>query len=427
MNRMDIRHWLVGALSALGLGVGSMPASAAAPALIYVFHGAADGGSPNSLVADSAGNLFGTAQYGGAYGHGVVFELSPPVGAGAWTESVLYSFTGGDDGADLLTGPTLDAAGNLYGIAASGGDVQKCGGYGCGTVFRLTRPGSGSTTWAFTVLHRFRGSLAPAQDGANPSSPLVLDNNGNLFGATATAGVRADCCGVVFELSPPTGRKALWTETLVHVFSGYGDAVFPFYLGFSPAGQLYGSAAYGGFAGKCCGVVFQLAPPGGGSSSWTETVVYRFKGPDGRQPGVFTFGPAGDLYGAAFEGGTQTADCPDGCGTIFKLNLAGGGSGPPAQTLYRFSGPDGVFPSALVYRNGRLHGVTLGGGQPSDGVLFAMKPNGGGLWTSVTTPVFGVGSGAESLILDPPVGAERVFYGATQSGGAGGAAFSWTP
>src|SRR5205807_10152350 len=117
----------------------TLMASASAGSLenvIYRF-GGIDGTLPYAghLVYDSAGNLYGTTSYGGTFGNGEVFELSP-TGNGNWTERVLYAFQGGSDGATPYAGVVFDAAGNLYGTTGSGG--TGCSGIGCGTVFELT-------------------------------------------------------------------------------------------------------------------------------------------------------------------------------------------------------------------------------------------------------------------------------------------------
>src|ERR1700733_9660338 len=107
-----------------------------------------DGNSPNAVIQDAAGNLYGTTEYGGTDlascggGCGVVFKLAPPAQeGGAWTETVLYSFTGGTDGGEPFASVIQDAAGNLYGTTSGGGD-SGCNlvGTGCGVVFKLTPP-----------------------------------------------------------------------------------------------------------------------------------------------------------------------------------------------------------------------------------------------------------------------------------------------
>ncbi|HEY6294000.1 MAG TPA: choice-of-anchor tandem repeat GloVer-containing protein, partial [Terriglobia bacterium] len=106
--------------------------------VLHLFTDKADGGFPQAgLVRDAAGNLYGTTYEGGAVGYGTVFEVS----AGG-TESVLYTFTGGADGGRPFAGLVRDAAGNLYGTAQSGGDLNCNAPYGCGTVFELSASGA---------------------------------------------------------------------------------------------------------------------------------------------------------------------------------------------------------------------------------------------------------------------------------------------
>jgi uncharacterized repeat protein (TIGR03803 family) len=140
--------------------------------VIYSFN-LTDGGYPSNveLVWDLAGNLYGTTVEGGQFDQGVVFELSPSSG-GTWTETVLYSFTGGTDGGNLQNGVVFNGSGNLYGTTFYGGDGNACNG-GCGTVFQLT-PSSGQ--WVFSVAFTFGGA-----NGSNPYAPLTSDSAGNLM------------------------------------------------------------------------------------------------------------------------------------------------------------------------------------------------------------------------------------------------------
>src|SRR3981189_49417 len=164
---------------------------------LYGFAGGPDGEyTDTDLVTDSAGNIYGTSVLGGTFGGGTVFQLSPS--SSGWTHTVLYSFTGGADGGEPYKGVTLDAHGNLYGTAVTGGS-GSCEG-GCGVVFKLTNSGG---VWTQSVIHAFTGG----NDGSGPGSPVVFDKHGNLYGMTPTGG--ANRAGVVFQLKPTNGAWAL--------------------------------------------------------------------------------------------------------------------------------------------------------------------------------------------------------------------------
>jgi hypothetical protein len=170
-----------------------------------------DGSGPFGLTGDSAGNLFGITGLGGEFQWGVIFELIPSSG-GNWTETVLYSFTGGTDGGNP-TAVIPDNSGNLYGTTYTGGDANDCGWeppyMGCGVAFKLAPP-NGSGTWTESVLHTFTGSTAPQDpDGGIPWG-VIFGKTGLLYGATMIGGT-GDCytsmginsgCGTVFELTP---------------------------------------------------------------------------------------------------------------------------------------------------------------------------------------------------------------------------------
>jgi uncharacterized repeat protein (TIGR03803 family) len=165
-----------------------VPPAAPTFIVLHSFDGRPDGSQPYAgLTRDAAGNLYGTTAYGGAHGPGVVFELSP-----TGTEAVLYSFTGGADGANPTAALVRDSAGNLYGTTFFGGGSSACQFFdgSCGVVFKL------SPTGTETVLHSFTGGA----DGATPLAGLIQDAAGNLYGTTYGGGAHG--AGVVFRLSP---------------------------------------------------------------------------------------------------------------------------------------------------------------------------------------------------------------------------------
>jgi uncharacterized repeat protein (TIGR03803 family) len=175
--------------------------------LLHKFIGT-DGSQPfGPLVQDTAGNLYGVAQFGGdlscpepqvaGQGCGTVFKLSKKR-----VLTILHTFEGGSDGATPQAGLFLDTAGNLYGATARGGNSEN------GTIFKISSDGT------YTVLHRFAGG----NDGMIPNGGLVMDDSNNLFG-TAQAGGQG--FGTLFKL---TSTGAL---TVVHTFTGQEDGAFP--------------------------------------------------------------------------------------------------------------------------------------------------------------------------------------------------------
>ena len=212
-------------------------------AILYTFTGLSDGGKPYAGLVFKSTSLYGTTLDGGLHSQGAVFELTPPVkSGGAWTETVLYSFTGESDGGKPYAGVIFNAAGSLFSTTGSGGT-------GYGTVFELTPPVKGSTTWTESVLYTFGGGPA----GSYARSGLIFDTTGNLY---STTGVGSANSGVVFELSPPAKSGEKWTESVLWTFSGGSDG------GNSTAGlvlkgsDLYGTTSLGGENGQ--GTVFQV-------------------------------------------------------------------------------------------------------------------------------------------------------------------------
>jgi uncharacterized repeat protein (TIGR03803 family) len=152
--------------------------------VLHSFTGGADGGFPLAgVIRDSEGDLYGTTQSAGISLAGVVFKLDP-----TGTETVLYAFTGGADGAYPLGGLIRDSAGNLYGTASGGGASRQ------GVVFKLDPTGTE------TVLYNFTGGA----DGGFPQAGLTLDSAGNLYGTTyyGGSGPVASGHGVVFMIQP---------------------------------------------------------------------------------------------------------------------------------------------------------------------------------------------------------------------------------
>ena len=254
--------------------------------VLYRFTGIDDGGTPGygDLAFDAAGNIYGTTMNGGAncspyYNCGVVFKLTRS--GGSWTESVLDSFRQSDNGGDVpFGGVILDSAGNLYGTTVIGGMGNG------GVVFQLTRSGS---SWAETVLYSFEG----LNDGFDPTGGLIMDHQGNLYGAT-TFGPGNGTGGTVYQLQPSGGSWTYSTLAALSGFQGPFDA-----LTMDAAGNLY-ATSYGG-GRSTYGNVFKLTFSGG---SWIYTDLHDFNGGDGAGPiGSVVVDAHGNVYGTTSEFG----------------------------------------------------------------------------------------------------------------------------
>jgi uncharacterized repeat protein (TIGR03803 family) len=344
--------------------------------ILYSFQGSDDGESPSgALIFDHAGRLYGTTTYGGVGGNkeychpgcGVAFKLTPTL-SGGWTENVLFAFDY-NDGAEPTAGLIMDEADNLYGTA--GGGVN-----GGGVAFELT-PGSGG--WNETVLKSFYPSDYPdyAPGGSSPYAGLTLGETGNLYGVTEGGGNGpphcpvSEGCGVVFELSMQSGR---WKEHVLHRFTGFSrDGAEPSSgVTLDSSGNLYGTTTIGGGTG-CeggCGTVYKLTPQSNGK--WKETLLYNFgNGQNGYAPdGGVVIDKAGVLYGTT---GYSGSGC--GCGVVYKL--APGKNGKWTYTvLHAFTGSDGAVPAGGLTMDdkGNLYGGTVLGGADGYGVVFELTP-----------------------------------------------------
>jgi len=307
------------------------------------------------VIRDSVGTLYGTTWKGGAYGYGTVFKLNK-----SGTETILYAFTGGADGASPFSGLVRDTAGNLYGTTSAGGD------FGYGTIFKVNTGG------AETVLHSFAG---PRTDGQSPMADLLRDATGNLFGTTFYGGTYGP--GTVFEVD------TAGTETVLYSFMGSPDGGYPYAgLVLDEAGNFYGTTLWGGTSGSVCpgnsscGTVFTL------NASGTETVLYSFRGgADGGNPwGSLVQGSGASLLGTTEVGGDLECNAPYGCGTVFKVR-----ANRKESVLHKFTGRrgDGKYAYAGLVRDkaGNLYGVTTTGGarscsngNPGCGVVFKLTP-----------------------------------------------------
>ena len=310
-----------------------------------------DGSLPVApMIRDAAGNLYGTAALGGdpnsCEGNcGTVFKVDA---AGRFT--VLYPFTGPPDGALPTYGGLIrDANGNLYGMTELGGDTSCDNGLGCGTVFKLDASNHE------TVLYRF---TADGAEGNTPVGGLIRDAAGNLFGTTSNGGDPAcfSGCGTVFKLDT-TGKL-----TVLHSFTGPPDGNNPSTSLVQVGSNLYGTTESGGFGLGLWGTVFKL------DKSGHETVFHSFAGAstDGAAPfAALTSDTAGNLYGTTVAGGAFDA------GMVFMLDKTG-----KETVLHSFTRTDGWQPEGSLIRDaaGNLYGTTYKGGAHRNGTIFKITP-----------------------------------------------------
>jgi uncharacterized repeat protein (TIGR03803 family) len=384
-------------------------------------------------------------------------------------ETILLSFNGAGDGGAPYFPVVMDATGNLYGttamrgangagtafqlrsdghggwtesvlfsfgimsvngafpssgllLDASGnlyGTTYQGGDFNFGTVYELSPDGNGGFT--HTVLYSFQND---EQDGAIPFGDLTMDSAGNLYGTTSSGGANWSILGTVYELEH---QSTGWRETVLHSFtSDQIDGVHPNTgLILDAAGNLYGVTESGGTTGA--GTVYQMTPQSGGK--WIERIIHNFSatGTAGINPvGKLTFDAAGNLFGGTSWGGIY------GEGTVFEMKRKGGMW--IERDLYSFNhnGVDGIHPNdGLIFdAAGSLYGTTSEGGTGGKGTVFKLSPHLNGIWTDKVLHNFRFnGSDGTSpnggLIFD----AAGNLYGTTFLGGAdhGGTVFEFTP
>jgi uncharacterized repeat protein (TIGR03803 family) len=391
----------------------------------------------------------------------VAFALATPRAQGQ-SEKIIYSFTGSTDGYSPQGGLLL-AKGNLYGVTEEGGAN------GAGTVFELS-PGSGGT-WTKTELYSF---TFIGGDVALPTSNLVLDAKGNLYGLAPLGG--ANGAGGIFELSP--GSNGTWTEKVIYSFTGGTDNVsFESSLIIDSGGDLYGylGAAVLSNGTSTFGGVFELES--GSNGTWTEKILHSFSGgDDGIAPygGMLVLDSSGDVlgmasggshdYGVVFElvrgaAGSWTekvlhvykggADGSYGYGGPMAIDAAGNVFGTSTWSVLEFipgsngtwtekilhnfaGGRDGAYPDAglTLGSSGNLYGTTNQGGAHY-GTVFELIPGSNGTWSERILHRFTPSTGDGFYPADSPVvvDGQGNVYGTMSSGGTSnyGVVFEVTP
>jgi uncharacterized repeat protein (TIGR03803 family) len=325
------------------------------------------------VALDASGNIYGTTSSGGAYGAGVLFEVTP-----GGTESVVHNFGGAGDGITAEGAATIDASGNIYGATAFGGASNN------GTLWELAADGT------YTVLHSFA-----SDEGSYLRGRLVEDKKGNLYGTALYGGANNE--GTVFKYSSKGNL------TVLHTFGGSDGENPESGVILDKAGNLYGTTFYGGAGGA--GTVFEIARDG------TFTTLHSFNGGNegGFLDGGLAIDKSGNLYGSAVNGGS--GGCSGyGCGTLFKLASDG-----TLTTLYSFTGgTDGANPEGDMLLVGKhLYSTALSGGAGGYGGVYKVTLKGQETMLHAFT---------ESGGFDYSAGVTargKTLYGTTEYGGTG--------
>jgi uncharacterized repeat protein (TIGR03803 family) len=373
------------------------------------FGGSGDGTAPTgNLIADSAGNLYGVTESGGAHNMGTVFELSPKSGGG-WTEAVLYSFgSQNGDGSQPSSGLVMDSKGNLYGTTEFGTANDT------GTVFELS-PASGGG-WTETVLHTFGPN--GKGDGNYPASDLALDAEGNLFGTTFGGGATGQ--GTLYEMSPSSSG---WTETILHSFgSSRKDGSNPetgVLIG-KIQSHLYGSTLYGD-AG-----IYRLWFING---HWVEKTIHYFDSSinGGEQTGGnLVIDSHLNIFGASNNAGANMT------GSVWEM-VDHGNQARTFSLLYSFGADgsgDGTHPQSgvIVGANGTIYGTTGFGGTNGNGIVFALTKS-NNQWQETILYQFTGGSDGGAPVGQLIQDKQGNLYGVALRGGTngGGVVFEVTP
>lgn len=383
-------------LAACATGLALCAASAVAGPGVTVLHGFGydEGQYPiGRLLYGSDGRIYGTTYGGGAARLGTAFAVAKDK-----TFTLLHSFKG-EDGNSLNGGLIQLADGSLLGTTPQGSYCvgTLCSNFG-GSVFVMSADGSG-----FATLRRFPGSGVP--EGSGPGT-LVDGGDGYFYGTTNSGGAHG--LGTVFK----TARDG--SLVTLHSFDGVNGSTPGPLLTRGSDGYFYGSLRYGANSYDA-GAIFRIAPDGGYTLLHTFDPFTEGKGPSG---GLVEL--AGEFYGVTAAQGVGIG----GAGTVFKIHPNG-----MVTRLKAFNGTDGATPVGplALGPDGKLYGLTYGGGPGNGGTIFRLAPDGGGFMT-LHGLVFADGTGPSA---GPIIGADGLLYGAATYGGgtssAVGSVFQFDP
>jgi len=349
----------------------------------------ARGNFPGGLVQGNDGNFFGTTYAEGTNQEGTIFRMSP---SGVYTNLHTFGSSSPNDGAYPNAGLTLGSDGNFYGTTENGG--INPGGYGYGTVYRISPSGDYSTIINFDMTNG---------EGYSPYAGLVQGSDGIFYGTTLQSELFSNGValygGMVFSVSSSGAFRPLHYFGIIA-----GDGYNPFSgVVQGHDGYFYGAAPRGGTNND--GIVYRVATDGGYS------ILHTFAGP----PNEGYFAAAGLTLGndGNFYGTTQSGGMNNNAGTIFRVSP--GGDFTNLYSFGSFAG-DGVQPNAplVLGRDGNFYGTTTYGGQGNAGTVFRISP--GGVYTNLYS--FGLVTGEGNSPYAPLVlGRDGSFYGIATAGG----------
>jgi uncharacterized protein YceK len=462
-------------IMALAMAVLAPSQASAATSLSTLYQFAGSDFPAGSLAVSATGTFYGVAQ--GTEDDGSIFTLAPdPKHKGKYIKAVLHAFAGGPSDGATPHNIILAPGGAIYGSTARGGHSGSNCDAGCGTVFELTPPTKTGAHWQEKILHYFSGGPG----GYLPSTNLVFDQKGRLYGVTASGGSTTcgtDGCGTIFQLTKPTTGAGAWRAELLDLKGSEGPE--PVGIAIDKAQNLYITTELGGGettparrpraqpadASTNCGNFLGLDLPDSSKLPTAKLSVIqvllcaiadsKLSGPNyPAAPAVPVSAPlpkanlagsgdfdltrsepassalsATELIGAATGGGVTNA-CADygnnGCGVVYALIKSSSGKWI-TQILYRFKSlGDGADPANTLVQDkqGNIYGTTLGGGIVSSkcpsgcGTVFELAPpkSGTGEWTKVFTHKF-TGGADGSYPMSDLIVFDGSVYGTTEDGG----------
>ena len=331
------------------------------------------------VVIQAQPTLYGLTREGGTASFGTIVKYQGATN----TLSVVKSFESLEY--KPLGSFILAFDGKLYGMTSIGGSSNN------GVIFSFD-----PATGIYSVVKNFDGG-----GGANPQGSLMQASDGKLYGMTLKGG--SNNLGVIFSFDAVTGSYTVVKNfDNISGFNPYGSLIQ------ASDGKLYGMTSAGGdpYTRSRSGVIFSLDPATRG-----YTVLKTFFSYDGYFPqGSLVQASDGKLYGMTVYGGSIGGNIYSG--VIFSFDPVTNGY----SVVKHFGGSSGYNPqgSLIQATDGKLYGMTSGGGTGVTGVIFSLDP---------ATSNYSVVANLNDYGLKWPYGSlvqasDGKLYGMTSTGGA---------